>query len=719
MNGGIRRRHEKVRSGETRRIVRSTARAYEQALDPTQRKRLGQFFTGVPLGKLLAHLALRPDTRTVLDPMVGHGDLLDATGEAAAERGYSIERLDGIEIDTATAGTCRDRLAALIPKESAPYCSILTADAFDPATPDALPFPRYDLVITNPPYVRYQTRNRNHTATVPTRVALEQIVGSDHMAADSPIWKVLARNYSGLADLSIPAWILAGYLTRPGGRLALVVPATWRSRDYADVIRYLLLRCFTLETVVADTQPGWFSDALVRTHLMIARRLSAAEACQRTTDRDHWPEARWLHVAPDAADEFSLVGAAFEGEHPEADFAAWVHANAAETARGIEARPFDLGHEWATLHARLERQRWYAKLEGGRDNLSLFSAIQNPTPPALPEALRDMLRSADTANLIPLEDTGINVGQGLRTGCNGFFYVTARGAAGGGSEHVSASLALGGAEFPVPSGALHAVLRRQVEMQIVERGEVPPGRVLDLRAWVLPEDFQVVEDRRPAYEQHRTDPPQVMPTALAAFVRHAATVSLRGSADIRIPELSAVRTNVRMPGRKDVTPRFWYMLPDFVPRHLPAAFAPRVNQGTPWIECNTDPPLLIDANFSTFWTSDGNWTRFALKALLNSVWCRAFMESAGTPLGGGALKLEATHLRQMAVPVLTNEARSALDAAGRKLTRESEDVQAHIDRIILKAIFSKSIRDAPLLELARNMAMHTRALCAARKRAVS
>ena len=518
-----------MRGYEARRIVRNTARAYEQALDPAQRKRLGQFFTGVPLGKLLAHLALRPDTRTVLDPMVGHGDLLDATCEAAAERGNSIARLDGIEIDEATADTCRDRLAALIPKESAPDYSILTADAFDPATPDALPVSSYDLVITNPPYVRYQTRNGNDASTDRTRAGLEQIVDSNHMGADGAIWKMLAQSYSGLADLSIPAWILAGYLVRPGGRLALVVPATWRSRDYADVIRYLLLRCFALETIVAETQPGWFSDALVRTHLIIARRLSAAEARQRLSGRERWPDARWLHVAPDAADERSLVGAAFEGEHPEADFAAWVHANGANAARGIEVRTFDLRHEWATLHARLKRQRWYPTLEGGGDDLPLFSASQKPPPPALPEALRDMLPSAaDTANLVPLEDTGIKVGQGLRTGCNGFFYVTACGAAGDGSEQVNASLALGGAEFAVPSGALHPVLRRQAEMQIVERGEVPPGRVLDLHAWVLPEDSRIVAEGRPAYEQHRTNFPHVMPTPLAAFVRHAATVSLDG-----------------------------------------------------------------------------------------------------------------------------------------------------------------------------------------------
>ena len=85
--------------------------------------------------------------------MAGHGDLLEATCEAAAERGIPIARLDGIEIDQVTADTCRDRLAVLIPKQSGPDYSILAADAFDPATPGALPVRTYDLVIANPPYV--------------------------------------------------------------------------------------------------------------------------------------------------------------------------------------------------------------------------------------------------------------------------------------------------------------------------------------------------------------------------------------------------------------------------------------------------------------------------------------------------------------------------------------------------------------------------------------
>jgi hypothetical protein len=96
----------------------------------------------------------------------------------------------------------------------------------------------------------------------------------------------------------------------------------------------------------------------------------------------------------------------------------------------------------------------------------------------------------------------------------------------------------------------------------------------------------------------------------------------------------------------------------------------------------------VDANFSTFWSPQGDWTRHALKALLNSTWCRAFMEALGTPLGGGALKLEATHLRHMPVPRLSSAAIGDLNQAGQQLTRHSVLVQSRIDEIILTAAFA-------------------------------
>lgn len=703
-------------AAEPQNAARAAARAYEQSLPPAQRKQLGQYFSGLPLGKLLAHLALTPGTERALDPMAGHGDLLDATWEAAAERGIALKHLDGIEIDPATAVACRERMSAIALPSPQPVQHIIAGSAFDPGCASALSHRHYDLVITNPPYVRYQSRNGGSSEDSEVRSGLGEITASLLSGADAKVWRTLTEGYSGLADLSVPAWLLAAALVRPGGRLALVVPATWRSRDYADVIRYLLLRCFSLECIVEDQQPGWFSDALVRTHLVIARRLETHDAAAVLGTRTSFPNPVWIQVAPEAAAGGSLVGSVFAGPHPEAAFAAWVHSGCKGKKAGLQVRPFDMRGEWAALEKRVAGRRWYGVLETATSRLPLFQTAGSRNAPAVPDAFADLLNGTiRTDRLVALEDSGVTVGQGLRTGCNDFFYVTACGDSGGEALTVEASPLFGSMRFTAPAAALRPALRRQAELSLLEAGRVPDSRVLDLRSWVLPEDRQTILAAEERYRTAGERPPHVMPNELAAFVRSAAKTRVNGSTGKPIPTLSAVCTNVRPLRNGRATPRFWYMLPDFAPRHLPLAFAPRINNGLPRVEANFDPPILIDANFATFWSTTGAWTALALKALLNSVWCRAMMEALGTPMGGGALKLEATHLRHMPVPSLSSSEIAALDTIGLRLAGGDAEARQQADRAVLRALLHN--KNASVPRLAGKIEARARSLTAARQRA--
>lgn len=670
--------------------ARSKAADYEKSLLSTQRKRLGQYFSGLPLGRLLAHLALDSRTTTVLDPMAGHGDLLDAAWEAAEQQGIPLKRLDGIEIDVPTAAACEARLASLIGQAKPPQQRIIASDAFAPTSVAALPRKTYDLVITNPPYVRYQARQTDGGKLDAVRTGLAQTIAAQSEPSHH-IWRTLIEGYSGLADLSVPAWLLAASLVRPGGVLALVVPATWRSREYADTIRYLLLRCFKLELVVEDTQPGWFSDALVRTHLIVARRLSPEEAALSLSQRRSWVSAKWLQVAPEASDGDSLVGTAFPGRHPEAQFAAWALKRRSPPIKSIRVRSFSLREEWTSLSSRAKCKNWQRKLEGTADKLPLFGSTPSFAQQPLPEALRDMLPSGTPSlPFVTLPEAGIRVAQGLRTGCNRFYYVTTRAPSHSGVT-VEASAFFGHRQIDVPPSTLRPVLRRQSEVPGMSNGSALCGRVLDLYGWVLPEDSDRIIKAAASHVPQGATPPQIMPEELADYVRTAADTYLDGDrAGIRIPELSAVKTNVRPARNGEDWPRLWYMLPPFMPRHTPAAFVPRVNHDVPIAEANRDPAILIDANFSAIWAPNGQWPRFALKALLNSAWCKASMEALGTPLGGGALKLEAAHLRQLQIPHLQPRAVLKLNQAGHRAGPYPPDVQEAIDGTLIGALLGQS-----------------------------
>ena len=430
---------------------------------------------------------------------------------------------------------------------------------------------------------------------------------------EKTLWLALASGYSGLADLSIPASMLTALMVAREGRVALVLPATWRSREYGDVLRYLFLRCFQLEYIVEDTQPGWFSTALVRTNLVVARRLSPDETAVPLGRRTPAPPARFVQIAPEAADATSLVGAAFGAIRPEAELARWLTQDAPEVRPGLKVRPFCLESEWNGLRPRIARRSWFRLVEPDT-SLPLFS-VQSQQSIVLPDALRGLVPDEEELRpLSTLDENGIRVGQGLRTGCNSFFYVDALDVASNDMMRVRSSSAFNHREVLVPNTALRPVLRRQSELAAFEAGEALSGYVLDLRQWILPEDAENVARAADTYRALGQPMPHVMPESLAAFVRDAAETAPRDQPHKRVPELSAVRTNARPHKPGTAPPRFWYMLPDFMPRHQPAAFVPRINHGAPWIECADDSDILIDANFSTFWATDGRWTRFALKA---------------------------------------------------------------------------------------------------------
>lgn len=667
--------------------ARAAAQRHTRDLPGAQRKRMGQHFSGLQVGRLLAHLALREDTRTVLDPMAGTGDLLDATWEAALERGLALERLDGVEIHPPTAGVCRNRMKALLAATEGPASDIVAGSAFDQAALGQLAASQYDLVITNPPYVRLQGRAKSGICDRATRSQLQDILTERQTSTDAPVWRAVAGGYSGLADLSIPAWLVAAAMVRGGGRLAIVAPAAWRSRDYADVVRYLMATRFEIEHVVEGPRSEWFSDALVCTHLVVAKRLpaTAPTPCQDTARRRR-RQPLWIRIGTESAAADSLVGADFLGPCSERRFARWLRDrnSAADDKPGIEVSQFDLANERKTAIGQVSRRRWFRQLLQERQVQGPTAEDGSPSGVVAPAIARVLPAGSLERSVTSIDQSGIAVGQGLRTGCNPFFYVSALDFD---REHtvVETASLFGCRRLEVPNAAIQPVVRRQADLVALEEGRLPDCRVLDLRSFALPEDMPAVSAAEATYRACGETPPQTMPADLANHVRLAANAAV-GAAGTPVSELSAVRTNRRRCRPDKAKPRFWYMLPDFAPRHLPGAALPRVNHGLPWTEANRHRRLLVDANFATVWAPRRTWSRHALKALLNSIWCRAVMEALCTPLGGGALKVEATHLRRLPVPKFTEHQRTALSSAGRRLTRDASTAQAEVDHIVLGAL---------------------------------
>ncbi len=623
--------------------------------EPERRKRLGQFFSGVPLARVLAALADAAHAGTIIDPMGGDGDML----EASLLEGATPDTLAAIEVDPDAAAACRVRMRRLGVQADVVRGNAFAGDIW-PRRGQA-----WDLVITNPPYVRYQTGSRSATGGIPgadeVRAALRRQAASAPWldAGDRDAFVAYASTYSGLADLAVPAWLLCAIALRVGGRLAIVAPATWLSREYATPVLHLLRRYFELEYVVEDADGAWFPDALVRSTLLVAKRVE--DRGSAFLPGGHLR----IRLTAESADDRGLVGRAFPGTtRPEAEFASWAQRLNRERRGGVVGAIRASWSNEADLRRVLSVSPEYL---AGSDETAPRGALE-----LVPERMWEVLDCR--TRLVSLDELGWRTSQGLRTGANDFFYVTE---ADGGF----ASAVLPGETLQLPPAVLLGAVRRQTD--------IPPdtwattntrSRVLVLEDWGLPEDIAEAAGPRPW---------RPMDGWLARLVRTAAGHK-RGPAeqDVPLPQLSAVRTNVRRYHvRRPFTPaRFWYQLPRFQRRHRPALYVPRVNAGSPTTRLNPDSMLVVDANFSTFWQERGDISPYAMLALLNSTWVRCFLELTGTVLGAGALKLEAAHLRRLRVPAMNEETIDRLHRIGTELVagQRGEEVMADIDKKVLR-----------------------------------
>jgi hypothetical protein len=607
--------------------------------------------------------------------------MLIATKEVIAD----CRRTDGIEIDPLAHAEGLRALASAGTEQA-----YLLGSAFDAGVVSKLSGDGYDLVATNPPYVRYQSQKVGAGQSSKLPSALEVRNGLRQCLAGLPSldkvdrrdFLTLAESYSGLSDLAVPSWILCAALVKVGGTLAMVVPDSWLTRDYATVVRYLLLRWFRLEYIVEDAHAAWFPDAQVKTTLLVARRVP------RLASISNWTTETYLHVAlpSNLASASSLVGRAGlpAGKPSELAFADRARdvadGKVSQMPDGVAWQRVQIADHAAAVTRMARSEPWFIRL----DKHAAPSAVEHfMLPPVMAQWFNGFRQFAT------LSDLGVEVGQGLRTGANGFFYADVQFRKK--SETTVQSSLLDNEAFRVPNACALPVVRKQADVgrALTVSPDALAGAVLAFHGWALPEHAADAK-ARPLTE------------GASQFIRRAAEATVGGKL---LPTLTAVSPNVRKPNTKTGAPaRFWYMLPDFAPRHRPDLFIARVNSETPRVVLNPGRAALVDANFSTLWLTDRSTvTAVACFAYLNSSVATALFEHTGAVMGGGALKLEATHLRSLPVPRLSAKGWERLNSLGAALAITAPDeryvVVKQIDDLLCRAMFEASTFRSKVLEL--------------------
>ena len=444
-----------------------------------RKKRLGQYFSGPAVSKLLVALAAHRAVQSVCDPMGGLGDMLAAAREVIP----TCRKTDGIEIDPLAHAKGTATL-----RDTGVDSTYLLGSAFDPAVVRQLGNEGYDLVATNPPYVRYQSQKTGAGQSTKLPSALEVRNGLRQCLAglatldddDRRDFTTLADSYSGLSDLAVPSWLLCAALVKPGGTLAMVVPDAWLNRDYAAVVKYLLLRWFRIEFIVEDAHAAWFADAQVKTTLLVAQRVA------RRASLLQWTDETYLHVALASSGGVghSLVRrAALEADGgPERHFAQQARAVAAGQSDALpETAPWHrvrLADQAAALSRLSPALAWFKQLEP-RDSRT------KPDPFMLPPVLAPWFDGH--RQFTTLGQLGVQVGQGLRTGANGFFYASVK--TRNKTTTTVASALFDGETVRLPSACVWPVVRKQADVGGRWSVDVDAlkGVVLAFHGWALPE----------------------------------------------------------------------------------------------------------------------------------------------------------------------------------------------------------------------------------------
>lgn len=624
-------------------------------------KKFGQVFSGKHVADLL--VSLLPDglqIDSVIDPMVGRGDLL-----LSVYNKYShIKRITGIDIDPDVIELCSKVI---------PDARIVIEDAFCSAIINGAQ--GWDLVITNPPYIRYQTLKTNPEVGLPDGEELrknltEHIQNSLILNQDEKALYIdIAKNYSGLSDMAVPSWILCASLVRQGGYLAMVAPETWLNRDYALPIHYLLLRCFEITVIVKDTESVWFDNAEVRTCLVVARR-KRSESLMNS-----YKKTVFLELDSSLAGSESLV------EH--LVYSGKKGYDALVQIIGIQTDVEGNGYVSKTIPSMAVFPGLASELIG-RAWIREEDRIVVKGPERLPKEMRTLVNQLNDIEYKTLKDFGWSVGQGMRTGANDFFYASVV------SETETEILI----QTEPWYGRQITIRSDNIRKGIKKRGDIE-GLVVEydnLKKCIVYIQDQVRKQDYYRVSQKVVSGFKIMDQGLSDYISAGdAYISPVHKKPFR--ELSAVKTNEKK--SPDGFEKFWYMLPVLKERHMPDLCISRVcgNSAETIFVCqNAEKEIVVDANFITLWNSNFS-SQLRAFALLNSTWAKVFLELIGTAMGGGALKIEASHVRKMVFPKLDSKRQEALEKSGRILLKEKnmrKDIQDQIDDIVLSP-FGKAV----------------------------
>lgn len=205
----------------------------------------GGYYTKPEIAAFLARWAMAGQPHAVLEPSCGDGVFFRALNEMPGMAGREVV---GFELEAEEASRALQSVPA-----DADWLTVHARDFLSWALPRLGGPGLFDAALGNPPFIRYQYLDPALQGT------------------SAAIFKALGLKFTRHTNAWVPFIIASLALLRPGGRLAMVVPAEILHVLHAQSLRtYLTAACSRV--VVFDPQELWFEDALQGAVLLLAEK---------------------------------------------------------------------------------------------------------------------------------------------------------------------------------------------------------------------------------------------------------------------------------------------------------------------------------------------------------------------------------------------------------------------------------------------------------------
>lgn len=222
----------------------------------TAQKLRGGYYTPLDLATFLARWVKEISPKRILEPSCGDGVFLSALAKV---KGLQQAAIEGFELNEEEAAKASQRASAVGLKSTTIYDEDFLQWALTHFDDQRVQF---NAVVGNPPFVRYQYLPE------PFQRRAEQI------------FERLELPFTKHTNAWVPFILASMALLRPGGRLAMVVPAEIIHVTHAQSLRsYLGKECRRL--VIIDPEELWFSETLQGAVILLAeKRKSKAEKAE-------------------------------------------------------------------------------------------------------------------------------------------------------------------------------------------------------------------------------------------------------------------------------------------------------------------------------------------------------------------------------------------------------------------------------------------------------